>query len=89
MDRAQRLDEKKCVICLVMFTPRFMVIKMLKMAHFLYFLLFTGFFCLLSSFFIFLPSNGYLTTKHINHTIFRKNSVRSFRSTCIFCPNYD
>ena len=40
MDRAQKVDEKNGVICLViMFTPRVMVIKMSKMAHFLYFLL--------------------------------------------------
>ena len=37
-DRAQRADEKNGVIYLViMFTPRVMVIKMSKMAHFLYF----------------------------------------------------
>ena len=42
MDRAQRLDEKNGVICLlVMFTPRFMIIKM-SMTHFLYFLLMTA-----------------------------------------------
>ena len=41
MDRAQRVDEKNGVICLVMFTPRVIVIKMSKMAHFLYFLLIT------------------------------------------------
>ena len=35
MDRAEKLYEKNEVICLVfMFTPRVMVIKMLKMAHF-------------------------------------------------------
>ena len=40
MDRAQRVDERNGVICLViMFTPGAMVIKMPKMAHFLYFLL--------------------------------------------------
>ena len=45
MDRAQRVDEKNGVICLVMFTPGVIVIKMSKMAHFLYFLLITvGFF---------------------------------------------
>ena len=39
-DRAQSLDTKNGVICLViMFTPRVMVIKMSKMAHSLYFLL--------------------------------------------------
>ena len=38
-DRAQRVDEKNGVICLViMYTPDVMVIKMSKMAHFLYFL---------------------------------------------------
>ena len=37
MDKAQRADEKNGFICLVMFTPRVMVIKMSKMAHFLYF----------------------------------------------------
>ena len=43
MDRAQREDEKNGVICLViMFTPRVMVIKMSKMANFLYFLLMTA-----------------------------------------------
>ena len=41
-DRAQGLDEKIRVICLVIiFTSRVIVIKMLKMAHFLYFLLMT------------------------------------------------
>ena len=39
-DRTQRADEKNGVICLViMFAPGVMVIKMSKMAHFLYFLL--------------------------------------------------
>ena len=38
-DRAQRLDKKNGVICLVMFTPTVMVIKMSKMADFMYFLL--------------------------------------------------
>ena len=43
MDRAQRLDEKNGVICLViMFTSRVIVIKMSKMDHFLYFLLMTA-----------------------------------------------
>ena len=40
MDRAERVDEKNGVICLViMFTPGVMVIKISKMTHFLYFLL--------------------------------------------------
>ena len=39
-DTTQRVDKKNGVICLVMMlTPRVMVIKMPKMAHFLYFLL--------------------------------------------------
>ena len=39
-DRAQRVDGKNGVICLViMFAPGVMIIKMSKMAHFLYFLL--------------------------------------------------
>ena len=38
-DRAERWDGKNGVICLVMFTPKVMVIKMSKIAHFLYFLL--------------------------------------------------
>ena len=39
-DRAQRVDGKNGVICLVIiFTPQVMVIKMPKMAYFLYFLL--------------------------------------------------
>ena len=43
MDRAQRAYEKNGVIRLViMFTPRVMVIKMSKIAHFLYFLLITA-----------------------------------------------
>ena len=43
MDRAQTVDEKNGIICLViMFTLRVMVIKMSKMAHFLYFLLITA-----------------------------------------------
>ena len=38
-DRTQRLEEKNWFICLVvMFAPGIMVIKMSKMAHFLYFL---------------------------------------------------
>ena len=41
-DRAQRVDEKNGFIYLVMFTPRVMVIKMSKMAHFMYFLLDTA-----------------------------------------------
>ena len=42
-DRAKRVDEKNGVICLVIvFTPRFMVNKVSKMAHFLYFLYFQG-----------------------------------------------
>ena len=35
----QRIDKKNGVTCLVMFTPRVMVIKMSKMADFMYFLL--------------------------------------------------
>ena len=43
MDSAQRVDEKNGAICLVIiFTPRVMVIKMSKMAHFLYFLQMTA-----------------------------------------------
>ena len=39
-DRAQKVHGKNGAICLViMFVPRVMVIKMSKMAHFLYFLL--------------------------------------------------
>ena len=41
-DRALRVDEKNGVIRLVMFTPRFMVIKMSKMTDFMYFLLDTA-----------------------------------------------
>ena len=41
-DRAQRVDEKNGVIRLVIFTPRVMVIKISKMAHFMYFLLDTA-----------------------------------------------
>ena len=37
--RAQRVDEKNDVICLVMFTSKVMVIRMSKMAHLMYFLL--------------------------------------------------
>ena len=40
MERAQRLDEKNVALCLVvMFTPRVMVVKMSKLAYFLFFLL--------------------------------------------------
>ena len=40
MDRAQKVDERNGFICLVfMFTLGDMMIKMPKMAHFLYFLL--------------------------------------------------
>ena len=45
MDRAQRVHEKIIAICLVRFTPGVMVIKMSKMAHFMYFLLITLLFC--------------------------------------------
>ena len=38
-DRAQRVNEKNEVIRLVMFTSTVMVIKISKMAHFMYFLL--------------------------------------------------
>ena len=42
-NRAPRVNEKNGVIFLIiMFTPRVMVIKMFKMAHFLYFLLTTA-----------------------------------------------
>ena len=41
MDRAQGADGGNGVIRLVMFTPRVMVIKLSKMAHFSYFLLIT------------------------------------------------
>ena len=42
-DRAQRADVKNGVICLfIMFTPRVTVIKMSKMARFLYLLLMTA-----------------------------------------------
>ena len=40
MDRAQRVDEKNGVICLViMFTSRVMIIRMSKVSNFLYFVL--------------------------------------------------
>ena len=42
MERVQRVDEKNGVIRLDNFTPRVMVIKMSKMAHFMYFLLNTA-----------------------------------------------
>ena len=42
-DRAQRVDEKNEIICLlIIFTSRVIVITMSKMAHFLYFLLITA-----------------------------------------------
>ena len=41
-DRAHSVHEKNRSICLVMFTSRFMVIKMSKMAYFMYFLLDTA-----------------------------------------------
>ena len=37
--RAQRVDEKNDVICLVMFTSKVMVISMSKVAHLMHFLL--------------------------------------------------
>ena len=41
-DRAERVDEKNGLVCLViMFTPGVMVIKMSKIAQFMYFLLMT------------------------------------------------
>ena len=41
MGRTQRVDDKIGLICLVMFSPTFIVIKMSQMAYFLYFLLAT------------------------------------------------
>ena len=42
-DRTQRVDDKNGAICLgIMFTSRVIVIKMSKMANFLYFLLTTA-----------------------------------------------
>ena len=42
-ERTRKADEKKRVICLfIMFTPRVMVIKMLKMTQVLYILLMTA-----------------------------------------------
>ena len=43
-DRAQTVDKKNGVICLVIiiFTPRVMVIRMLKVSHFPNFLLMTA-----------------------------------------------
>ena len=42
-DRVKKLGETYGVICLfIMFTPRVMLIKMSKMAHFLHFLLMTA-----------------------------------------------
>ena len=41
-NKAQRVVEENEVICLVIFSPRAMVIKISKMAHFMYFLLDTG-----------------------------------------------
>ena len=49
MDKAQRVDEKNGVICLVMLTPGVMVIEMSKMGHLLHLLLMQYFFCWLSS----------------------------------------
>ena len=41
--RAQRVGQKNGVTCLlIMFTPRVMVTKLSKIAHFLYFVLMTG-----------------------------------------------
>ena len=42
MDRDHGADEKNEVFCLVMLTSRVMVIKIFKMANFLYFLLLTS-----------------------------------------------
>ena len=41
-DTAQKVDDKNGVIRLLMFTPRVMVIKISKMAHFMNFLLDTA-----------------------------------------------
>ena len=42
-DKPQKADEKNRIIWpVIMFPPRIMAIKMLKMAHFLYFLLMTA-----------------------------------------------
>ena len=37
--RAQRVDGKNDFICLIMFTPKVMVIRMSKITHLMYFLL--------------------------------------------------
>ena len=42
MGRTQRVDEKNRLICLVLFSPTIMVIKMSQLAHFLDFLLMTA-----------------------------------------------
>ena len=42
MGRTQRVDAKNRLICLAIFSPTFMVIKMSQMAHFLHFLLMTA-----------------------------------------------
>ena len=42
MGRTQRVNEKNGLICLVVFSPVFIVIKMSEMAHFLYCLLMTA-----------------------------------------------
>ena len=43
MDRAQKIDKKNWVICLlIMFTPEVMVMTMSNMVHLLYFLLITA-----------------------------------------------
>ena len=44
IDRAQGVNEKNGVICLIMFNPTVMAIKLPEMAHFLCFLLITVFF---------------------------------------------
>ena len=41
-NKAQRVVEGNEVICLVIFSPRVMVIKISRMAHFMHFLLDTG-----------------------------------------------
>ena len=71
MDRAQWVDGKNGIICLVMLTP---MLWSLKYQQLLIFFVFSAdysiFFADSVVFFIFLPSKGYLTPKHINHTIF-------------------
>ena len=85
IDRAQGVNEKNGVICLIMFNPTVMVIKLPEMAHFLCFILITVFFA-------YSVVILYISTKIYLYIFCKANypydfMKKSFRCTYIFCPN--